>query len=154
MEGKYFMHRIRKENGQYTKGIEVHDTLDSAVLSWHGQMKLASPSSSVTFVSAKVTDGAGNIVKPYDGVWISPNETDVKFFMHHIYNNGGSYTKDIDPYDTYDSTQAPYHAQLEYGYGNSKFPNVSFVSCMIDGMDGMVRMAETWNKPEPEPNAE
>ena len=35
-------------------------------------------------------------MKPYDGVWVSPNETDVKFFMHHIYNNGGSYTKDIE----------------------------------------------------------
>lgn len=31
MENKFFLHRIRKDGGNYTTGIEVYDTLDSAI---------------------------------------------------------------------------------------------------------------------------
>jgi hypothetical protein len=31
MENKFFLHRIRKENGLYSTGIEVHDTLEAAI---------------------------------------------------------------------------------------------------------------------------
>ena len=48
---KYFMHRIQKENGVFSKGIEVHDTLDAAKLSFWGRMKLAyGNKAGITFV--------------------------------------------------------------------------------------------------------
>ena len=31
MENKFFLHSIRKDGGTYNTGIEVHDTLDSAI---------------------------------------------------------------------------------------------------------------------------
>jgi len=31
MENKFFLHRIRKDGDAYNTGIEVHDTLDSAI---------------------------------------------------------------------------------------------------------------------------
>ena len=64
MEQKYFMHRIKKENGTYTKGIEVHDTLDSAIGSFHAYMKqgYGNPDNpNLTFVSCKVTDSNGYV---------------------------------------------------------------------------------------------
>lgn len=33
------MHRIKEENGSITKGIEVHDSLTSAVRAFHSYMK-------------------------------------------------------------------------------------------------------------------
>ena len=41
MENKFFLHRIRKDGDTYNKGIEVHDSLDAAIQSFHSQMKLA-----------------------------------------------------------------------------------------------------------------
>lgn len=35
MENKFFLHRIRKDGDTYTCGIEVYDTLDSAIQSFH-----------------------------------------------------------------------------------------------------------------------
>ena len=53
---KYFMHRIQKENGSFSKGIEIHDTLDSAILSYHGRMKLAyGANPAITFMDCKIT---------------------------------------------------------------------------------------------------
>lgn len=34
---KYFMHRVQRENENYSKGIEIHDTLESAILSFFGE---------------------------------------------------------------------------------------------------------------------
>lgn len=65
MESKFFLHRIRKDNGTYNKGIEVHDTLNAAIQSFHAQMKMAynNPSyPNTTYVSCMVTDGQGNVV--------------------------------------------------------------------------------------------
>lgn len=35
MENKFFLHRIRKDGDNYTMGIEVHDSLDAAIQSFH-----------------------------------------------------------------------------------------------------------------------
>ena len=36
MGNKFFLHRIRKDGDSYTTGIEIHDSLDSAIQSFHG----------------------------------------------------------------------------------------------------------------------
>ena len=38
MENKYFMTRIKRTNGEFTKGCEVHDTLESARQAFHSHL--------------------------------------------------------------------------------------------------------------------
>lgn len=160
MEEKYFMHRIKEtqdgETSTFVKGIEVHDTLESAILSFHGQMKLGynNPDApDVVFVACKITDGSGHIVDKYNETWIK-EEGENSIFMHYIRKNGDTYTKDIDVYADFNTAERNFHAQMEYGYGNKKFPNVSFVSCMVTDKSGLVLLDETWNKPVEEPEEE
>ena len=155
---KYFMHRIQEVNGSFQKGIEVHDTKDSAVLAFWGRMKTAyNDSSDTTFVSCKITDANGNTVIPYDMTWqkegINPEN---KFFFHHIKLDGETFDKNIDVLDSFNAARSAYAAAMEYGYNNSKFPNVSLVSCEITDRSGLVLdpFAETWVKPEPESTPE
>ena len=153
---KYFMHRIQQENGTYTKGIEIHDTLESAILSFWGRMKLAYGASTVTFMSCKITDGNGSVIVPYDLTWNADANHENAFFLHHIRLDGETFTKDIDLCDSYDAAKASYAAQMEYGYNNPRHANVSFVSCEIVNKDGVVLLPfnGTWVKPEPEPEPE
>ena len=153
---KYFMHRIQEENGSYVKGIEVHDSLESAILSFWGRMKLAYGASAVTFMSCKITDSNGSTVDPYDLTWNADANHANAFFLHHIRLDGENYTKDIDICASYDAAKAAYAAQMEYGYNNPRHANVSFVSCEIVNKDGVIMLPfnETWVKPEPEPNNE
>lgn len=151
MESKYFMHRIRKENGNFVKGIEVHDTLDSAIQSFHSQMKLGyfNPDHpEITFVSCMITDGNGAVVEPYHEIWNA--DPDPKYFMHYIRHDGETYTKDIDVCDDAATAKRTCHAQLEYGYENPQHPDTTFVFAMVDSMDGYIRMKGVWNKTEPE----
>ena len=155
MENKYFLHRIQKEDGNFSKGIEVHDTLDAAVLSFYSRMKLGfnNPEKpNLTFISCKITDGNGEVVDPYSFAWVK-DETGNVFFMHHIRKSGDAYDKDVDICVDHDQALRAYAAAMEYGFGNTRFPDVSFVSCFITDMlsGGMVLNAKTWNKPEPEP---
>lgn len=153
MEEKYFMHRIKKENGSFVKGIEVHDTRDSAILSfWSYQVyAYGNPDyPNVTFVSCMITDNYGNVLQPYDITWRSPDaDMSEIYFMHHIRKDGDSFNKDIDICDTIDSARLAYSKALAYGYNNSKFPNVQLVSCMITAGWGEISAAETWVRPEP-----
>ena len=156
MVEKYFLHRIQQDNGTFTKGIEVHNTLDSAVLAFWGRMKCGynSPNyPNLTFISCKITDGNGAVVAPYNLTWVK-GETDGTYFMHHIYLDGETFTKDIDICADFDAARTAYAAQMEYGYNNPRHPDVSFVSCEITDRNGdvMFPFCETWNKPEPEPN--
>ena len=147
---KYFLHRIQQWNGTYTKGIEVHDTLDAAILSFWGRMKLAYGAGNVSFMSCKITDSNGSVIRPYDLTWLAdPNEPDV-YFLHHIRLDGETFTKDIDLCASYDAACAAYAAHMEYGYNNSKFPNVTFVSCEVVNKRGEVMepFNGTWVKPE------
>lgn len=157
MEQKYFMHRIQEENSTYTKGIEIHDTLDTAILSFWGRMKLAyGGSPSITFMSCKITDSNGAVINPYNLTWNANSEYENVFFMHHIRLDGETFTKDIDICSTFDAARSAYATQMEYGYNNSRHPNVSFVSCEITDRtgSGMIPFNETWVKPEPEPEPE
>lgn len=45
---------------------------------------------------------------------------------------------------------------MEYGYGNTRYPNVKFVCCYITDLlsGGMVLQHEAWSKPQAEPEPE
>lgn len=151
MEEKYFMHRIKKENGAYTKGIEVHDTIDSAIGSFHAYMKQGydNPNNpDITFVSCCITDISGSVYKDFDETWTKVGEEITDFFLHHIKEDNGNFSKDIDICATIEQARSAFHDYMAYGYNNSKFPNVNYVSCMITGMYGDVEKKENWIKPE------
>ena len=147
---KYFMHRIQVENGTTTKGIEIHDTLDSAVLAYHGRMKNAyGASAGMTFTSCMITDGSGAVVRPYDETWRG-EQGENAFFLHYIRKDGETFTKGIDLCETYGAAIAAYHAQAEYGHNIAQHPGVTYVSCMITDRTGAKLKDETWEKEEPE----
>ena len=159
MESKYFLSRIQKEGDAISKGIEVHDTLDAAVLSFWGRMKLGynSPEKpEITFISCKVMDGAGNVVGPYDMTWLKDAKVENIFFLHHIRKDGETYTKDIDVCADYDTALRNFAAQMEYGYSNPRFPAVELVSCMVTDLlsGGMILRKDTWAKQEEAPAPE
>lgn len=159
MEEKYFLHRIQEENGTFSKGIEVHDTMDAAILSFWGRMKLGynNPQlQNMTFVSCKITDANGSIVSPYDMTWRKSVDADNTFFMHQIRQDGDSITKGIDAYSSFDDACRMFATAMEYGYNNPQHPNVSFVSCMITDISGAVLQpySETWQAPAPAENVE
>lgn len=150
----YYMHRIQRAKGTYTKGIEVHNTLDAALLSFWGRMKLGYGKTECDFVSCKITDSNGEIVK--DATWKKDGIEDNKFFLHHIRNDGDTVDKAIDILDSNDAAKGGLAEQMEYGYGNTQHPNVNFVSCYITDLlsGGMVLQHEVWSKPQPEQEPE
>lgn len=151
MENKFFLHRIRKDGGSYAAGIEVHDTLDSAIQSFHGQMKMAynNPSyPNMTYVSCMVTDENDAIVPGYNETWNKERTRD--FFVHYIRHDGESYTKGIDIKSDYGAACRAYHTYMEYGYGNSKFPNTTLVSSKITNGNGLVHKGECWTASDTE----
>lgn len=154
---KYFLSRIQRENGVFSDGVEVHDTIDSALRSYWGRAKNAyGKNPAITFMQLKIKQG-GNTLKKYDMTWKAENETENVFFLQHVRLDGEAFDKNIDPYESLDLAKADFASQMEYGYNNPKFPGVSFVSCMITDLfsNGIELMDETWEKqeeqPEPEP---
>jgi hypothetical protein len=97
MENKFFLHRIRKDGNTYNTGIEVHDTLDAAIQSFHSQMKMAynNPNyPNMVYVSCMITDENDNIVPGYNETW--NKERAQVFFVHYIRHIGDTYTKGIE----------------------------------------------------------
>lgn len=151
MENKFFLHRIRKDGDNYTCGIEVHDTLDAAILSFHSQMKMAynNPSyPNMSYVACMVTNENDEIIPGYNEAWSADNVND--FFVHYIRHNGDTYTKGIDVCTSYTDACRSFHTQMEYGHNNSKFPNVTLVASKITGNRGIVYKTESWIKEEEE----
>ena len=147
MENKFFLHRIRKDGDNYTCGIEVHDTLDAAIQSFHSQMKMAynNPSyPNMKYVSCMVTDEQDNIVPGYNETWNKEKVRD--FFVHYIRHDGDNYSKGIDVKSDYSEACRVYHTYLEYGYGNTRFPNVTFLANKITNSSGLVHKSEEWTK--------
>ena len=147
MENKFFLHRIRKDGDNYTMGIEVHDSLDAAIQSFHSQMKMAynNPSyPNMKYVSCMVTNENDEVVQGYSETWSKEKVRD--FFVHYIRHDGDNYTKGIDVQSDYSAACRSYHTHMEYGYGNSKFPNITLVSSKIVSGSGSVLKKETWIK--------
>ena len=153
----YFLHRIQRTESSSQKGIEVHDTLDAAVLSFWGRMKTGYSRTENIYVSCMITDDAGKIVEPYNMTWIQEGlSMGNKFYLHHIQKSGKSYDKSIDELESFETACGNLAAMMEYGYNNPKYPDVSFVHCMITDMrsGGIVLLDREWHKiaePEPEP---
>ena len=157
MEEKYFLHRIQKENGVITKGIEVHNTKDAAILSFWGRMKTGYNNPNypgMTFVHCMITDRDGIVLGAYDMAWKKAGATSEHYFMHHIRLDGESFSKDIDVCEAFDAARCAFAAAMEYGYYNPNHQNVSFVSCVITDMGGAIMKPydETWRIPDPEPD--
>lgn len=158
MENKFFMLRIERKNGEFATGIEIHDSRDAAVLSYHGRMKLAynNPSApELDFSSCKVMYANGGTVRPYAATW---RKTDAPgngtFFVPYIRHNGEEYSKGIDVCTDLDSAFRAFHAYAEYGHDNPKFPNISYTYNAITDMSGAVIISDVWSKPDPEPEPE
>jgi hypothetical protein len=151
MEDKFFLHRIRKDGDNFTAGIEVHDTLDAAIQSFHSQMKMAynNPSyPSMKYVSCMVTDEKDEVVPGFNETWGAKNIQG--FFVHYIRHDGGTYTKGIDACEDYATACRSFHTQMEYGHGNSRFPNITMVASKITGTSGYAHKSESWAKEETE----
>lgn len=151
MENKFFLHRIRKDGDNYTTGIEVHDTLDAAIQSFHSQMKMAynNPSyPNMKYVSCMVTDTEDKVVPGYNETWSKEKARD--FFVHYIRHDGDNYTKGIEVQSEYGAACRSYHMHMEYGYGNSRFPNISLAASKIVGGSGSVLKSEVWTKADEE----
>ena len=80
------------------------------------------------------------------------------YFLHQIKHTNGTWDKGIvvktggSAEENYEAALQGYHAYLgAYAYGHDE--NTDFVSAMITDKTGTVLMAETWNIPQPEPNA-
>lgn len=62
MESKYFMHRIKRTSETFEKGIEVHDTYESAKGSFYAYMGSyaygRAQDVNVNYVSCEITDMA------------------------------------------------------------------------------------------------
>ena len=61
MENKFFMHSIRRTSGTFTKGIEIHDTLESAQGSFHATLGNFGygRNTDTDFVQCEITDTSG-----------------------------------------------------------------------------------------------
>ena len=155
---KYFLHRIQRDGGVFSKGIEIHDTLDAAILSYWGRVKLAyGASQGIDCLFVKITDKAGNVVDNYDFAWKAAGVSLAgMFFMHHIRYDGDTPNKDIDICNDFGAACVAFAAAMEYGYGNPKHSNVKYVSCEITDDGGVVMnpYKKYWEEPEPEPNNE
>lgn len=57
-ENKFFMHRVKRTNGTYDKGIEVKDTLDDAKQSYHAYLGAYAyeHDANTDFVQCMITD--------------------------------------------------------------------------------------------------
>lgn len=70
MNEKYFMHRIKRANGTFDKGIEIHDTLESALGSFHAYLGVhaygRNPDND--YVACKVTTMSGGVYS--EDTWI------------------------------------------------------------------------------------
>ena len=57
-ENKFFMHRIKRTNGTYDKGIEVKDNLDDAKQSYHAYLGAYAyeHDANTDFVQCMITD--------------------------------------------------------------------------------------------------
>ena len=149
MEDKFFLHRIRKDGDTFSAGIEVHDTLDSAIQSFHSQMKMAynNPSyPNMKYVSCMVTDERDEVVPGFNETWGAKNIQG--FFLHYIRHDGANYTKGIDVCADYATACRSFHTQMEYGHGNSRFPNITMVASKITGTSGYAHKSESWTKEE------
>lgn len=73
MENKFFLHRIKRTNGVYDKGIEVKDTFEAAKQSYHAYLGAYAygHDANTDFVSCMITDLNGATLTPFNETWLA-----------------------------------------------------------------------------------
>lgn len=74
METKYFVHRIRRVNGTFDKGIEIKDTYDAAKQAYAAQMAAFAygANENCDYCSCMITTFDGAVMEKYNETWIRP----------------------------------------------------------------------------------
>ena len=64
MENKFFLHQIKRTNGNYDKGIVVKDTFEAAKQAYHAYLGAYAygQSENTDFVSCMITEQASSLV--------------------------------------------------------------------------------------------
>ena len=153
MPSVFFLHRIQQEGDSFTKGIEVHVTLNDAIRAFWGRMKTGyndPEHPNMSYVACYISDDNGSIYELYNKSWLKTdgeNPVENKIFLHSIRREGETYTKTIDVYDDMDAAQRAYAAAMEYGYNNPKYPEVNLVACEITDIAGSrIICSDNWVK--------
>ena len=75
---KYFMHRIKRSGETFDKGIEIHDSLESAKGSYFAYLGAyaygRAQDTNVNYVQCAITDGNGSML--FTETWEKPAETE------------------------------------------------------------------------------
>ena len=76
MENKFFLHQIKRTNGEINKGIVVKDTMSAAKQSYHAYLGAYAygQEANTDFVSCHITDLlSGGIILLHE-TWVKPEE--------------------------------------------------------------------------------
>lgn len=70
-EDKYFLHQIKRTNGEYTKGIVVADTFEAAKQSYHAYLGAYAygHDQNTDYVQCMITSMTGRILAPFSETW-------------------------------------------------------------------------------------
>ena len=77
MENKFFMHQIKRTNGEFTKGIVINDTYDSAKQGYHAYLGAYAygHEANTDFVQCMITDMTGATLM--QETWVAPTPEQV-----------------------------------------------------------------------------
>ena len=75
MENKYFLHQIKRTNGNFDKGIVVKDTYEAALQSYHAYLGAYAygQNADTDYVSCMITEKLSSIVLMQES-WTKPEE--------------------------------------------------------------------------------
>ena len=70
-EDKYFLHQIKRTNGEYTKGIVIHDTFEAAKQGYHAYLGAYAygHDDNTDYVQCMITSMVGTILAPFSETW-------------------------------------------------------------------------------------
>lgn len=71
MADKFFLHQIKRTNGDFTKGIVIADTLEAAKQGYHAYLGAYAygHDQSTDYVQAMITTMSGTILQPFSETW-------------------------------------------------------------------------------------
>lgn len=72
-ENKFFLHQIKRTNSEFTKGIVVHDTFETAKQGYHAYLGAYAygHDANTDYVSCMITDLSGTVLTPFAETWAS-----------------------------------------------------------------------------------
>lgn len=75
---KYFLHQIKKTNGNYDKGIVVKDSFEDAKQGYHAYFGAYAYAHdpNTTMVQCLITDSYGNVQYPFNEAWVAPEQAE------------------------------------------------------------------------------